>query len=234
VIIIKLREYINKVDSLWKEQQENKLNLSKFLPGIPLGQIQPPLPSREQVGISGNLVVELKRNLTTIRFKRVKEELKGVSSVINQDKKQLISKYGELGLDKELIEAVERIDNEIEETGSKFEFSKIVGFVRNIYEESLREFAIKIRDIKGLDIPQWTDNKGKMGEAISYFRKINLISEKEEKFLTGFSGLISDTGSHSLTSEKFEVRIAKNILVEICFYLADKIGEFLKSGARGS
>ncbi len=180
------------------------------------------LPSQHLIDISNNLVIAVKEGLKKVRFERVKQELKGVSSQINQDKKQLISKYKDLKFSADLIEALERIDFEIEDTGSKFSYSKSIGFVRNIYEESLRQVAIKMCDITKIPIPKWT-GRGKMGEAIDYLRRINFISDKEQGMLTGFSGLISDTGSHSLTSERYEVRIAKNILVEICSYLTDKI-----------
>jgi hypothetical protein len=200
------------------------------------------LPSSDQIRRSNNLVYLLRNVLSTIRFERVKEELRGVSSAINQDKKLLIHRYGELGLSKDLIEALERIDIETEETGSKFKFSQSIGFVRKIYEESLRELAIKICDRTGKPITKWTD-RGKMGEAIDYFKHVRFITDQEGKLLGGFSALISDTGSHSLTSERYEVRIAKNILVEICSYLLGKIDIFVKnfakdklsgSGAQGS
>ncbi|MGB8656326.1 MAG: hypothetical protein WCE90_00905 [Candidatus Zixiibacteriota bacterium] len=232
LIVNKLQDCINNASSLEKKQQEQGLDLSKFL-GLPVGQTMPPLPSNSDIRTSKNIIELVNSVLVKIRFERTKQELRGVSSEINQDKEHLIKRYGDLGLDKKLIEAIEGIDIEIEETGSKFEFSKRIGFVRNIYEESLRQFAIKIRNATGVAIPKWTDNKGKMGEAIDYFKHVKFISDKEEKLLTGFSGVISDTGSHSLTSERYEVRIAKNILVEICSYLVDKIDNYLKASPKG-
>jgi hypothetical protein len=236
-IVGKFHECIENVHSRKKKLQEQRSGapfegpgqiLAKFLPPSSTAPQLGPMPSSALITILDKLLSELTGVLAIIRFERTKQELRGVSSQINQDKKYLIDRYGELGLSKDLIEALETIDTEIEETGSKFQFSKSIGFVRKIYEESLRQFATKIRDTIGLPIPQWT-NKGKMGEAINYFRSIKLISDKEEQMLTGFSGLISDTGSHSLTSEKYEVRIAKNILVEICSYLIDKVDNFLKN-----
>jgi hypothetical protein len=229
IVLGRFQEYVDKVNLLSKENLKQEQLLSSFLPGIQVGHTAPPLPSYDLIAKLYNLVVRLRNALATIRFDRVKQELRGVSSEINQDKKRLIYKYSELGLSKSLIEALEKIDIEIEETGSKFNFSKSIGFVRNIYEESLREFAIKIQHATGIVIPQWTNDRGKMGEAISYFRHVKFLSDKEEKLLTGFSSVISDAGSHSLTSEKYEVRISKNILVEICSYLVDKIDNFLKS-----
>jgi len=225
-IVGKFKECINKVDLRGK---------SFTFPSAPTR-------SFTLITMLDKLLSDLTGVLAKIRFERTKQELRGVSSQINQDKKYLIHRYQELKLSEDLIEALERIDVEIEETGSKFEFSKSIAFVRNIYEESLRQFATKIRDTTGIGIPQWTD-RGNTGEAISYFRHIKFISDKEERLLTGFSALISDTGSHSLTSERYEVRIAKNILVEICSYLLDKIDIFVKnfakdklsrSGAQGS
>ena len=189
------------------------------------------IPSHDLIVKSRTLVFNLKEVLKSVRYERIKQELRGVSSQINQDKKQLILKYVDLRFSTLLIEALEKIDTEIEETGSKFSFAKSIGFVRNIYEQSLREIALTIRDRSGKEIPKWI-NKGSMGEALDYFRKIDFISEKEKDMLTGFSGLISDRGSHSLTSERYEVRIAKNILVEILSYLTDKIDNFLNSSVK--
>jgi len=233
LIVNKFQNCIDKVNLLEKKSQEQRLEPLMPLPGFPIVPLPPTLPSYNDIKISNNLIVEMKDVLTKIRFERTKQELRGVSSEINQDKKRLIHKYSELGLDKNLIEALEKIDIEIEETGSKFNFSKSIGFVRNIYEESLRQFALKIQHATGIVIPQWTNDRGKMGEAISYFKHIRFVSDKEEKLLTGFSGVISDTGSHSLTSERYEVRIAKNILVEICSYLVDKIDNYLKALPKG-
>ena len=186
------------------------------------------LPADELVANSSDLISKLKNALKKVRFERVRNELKGVSSEINQDKKTLITKYKDLRFSTELTEALESIDIEIEESSSKFSYSRGIGFIRNIYEQSLREIALTIRDRTGKKIPKWTD-RGQMGEALDYFRNIGFISEKEKNMLTGFSGLISDRGSHSLTSERYEVRIAKNILVEILSYFTDKIDNFLVS-----
>jgi hypothetical protein len=250
-IVDKFHECINNVHFWEKKQQEQRSGandealpelLTKLLSRGFVGSMPPSFPSSDLVTNLNDLITNLKNVLAVIRFERTRQELRGVSSQINQDKKYLIHRYQELKLSEDLIEALERIDVEIEETGSKFEFSKSIAFVRNIYEESLRQFATKIRDTTGIGIPQWTD-RGNTGEAISYFRHIKFISDKEERLLTGFSALISDTGSHSLTSERYEVRIAKNILVEICSYLLDKIDIFVKnfakdklsrSGAQGS
>jgi hypothetical protein len=190
-------------------------------------QAAPSLPPTDVVRNGTQLAGKLRSVLTTVRYERIKQELKGISSEINQDKRQLVRKYQELKLDSKLIEALERIDFEIEESGSGFDYSKSIAHVRNIYEESLRQFATGVRDKKKLAIPQWTE-RGKMGEAISYFRSIGLISRKEEQLLHGFSGFLSEAGSHRLASEKYEVRIAKNILVEICSYLVDKVDTFLR------
>lgn len=233
LIVDKFQNCIDKINSLEKKLQEQPQALFMPSPGFAVVPLQPTLPSHNDIKISKNLIVIIKDVVAKIRFERTKQELRGVSSEINQDKKRLIYKYSELGLNKSLIEALEKIDIEIEETGSKFNFSKSIGFVRNIYEESLRQFAIKIQHATGIAIPQWTNDRGKMGEAISYFRHIKFISDKEEKLLTGFSSVISDAGSHSLTSEKYEVRIAKNIFVEICSYLVDKIDNYLKVLPKG-
>jgi len=189
------------------------------------------LPTDDLIANSSDLVLKLKDALKKARFELVRKELKGVSSEINQDKNRLITKYKDLRFSTELTEALESIDIEIEEPGSKFSYSRGIGFIRNIYEQSLREIALTIRDRTGKEIPKWTD-RGQMGEALDYFRKIDFISDKEKNMLNGFSGLISDTGSHSLTSERYEVRIAKNILVEILSYLTDKMDNYLNRSAK--
>ena len=197
-------------------------------PETPKEEIPTMLPPLDRIVRSNDLLTNFQNTLRQVRFEKIREELRGVSTEINQDKNQLIRKYRDLKLSRNLIDGFEKLDAETEQTGSRFSYSKSIGFVRNLYEESLREFALKIRDITGEDIPNWKD-KGEMGVAISYFRskKINIISEKELLFLTGFSGLLSDSGSHRLTSERYEVRIAKNVLVEICSYLFNKIENFI-------
>lgn len=197
------------------------------------GDIPLILPAPDSIVKANDLVSNLKNALKNVRYERVKQELKGVSSHINQDKKQLILKYVDLSFSTLLIEALERIDIEIEKPGSKFSYSGSITFVRNIYEQSLREIALTISHRTGKPIPQGT-GKIKMGQAISYFRSIDFISPEEEKMLTGFSGLISDTGPHSLTSERYEVRIAKNILVEILCYLTDKTDSYMNKFAKTS
>ena len=239
-IINKYQNCINEAIS-WGEKKEltkaaiNSENpdaipifLPQFFPSVRREDIPIVLPSPELIKKSNDLLLSLNKVLKIVKFERVKQEFRGVSSAINQDKTQLVRRYKDLKLNQELVEALEKIDVEIEETGSKFNFSKSIGFVRNIYEESLRQFAERIRDTTGKSIPQWSE-RGKMGEAVSYFRTIKLISESEEKMLIGFSSLVSETGSHSLTSERYEVRIAKNILVEICSYLVDKIDNHLNT-----
>lgn len=198
--------------------------------GTPKEQIPTDLPSTDLISRSKDVLAKLRERLREVKFQRLKEELKGVSTEINQDKNQLIRKYRDLKFSKNLIEGFEKLDTEIEQVGSKFSYSKSIGFVRNLYEESLREFATRIRDTTGEAIPNWK-GRGNMGGAIDYFnsKKIKLISDNERKFLTGFSSLLSDTGSHSLTSERYEVRIARNVLVEICSYLVDKIDKFLSA-----
>ena len=218
--------HLTKVESIL-DKYERWMNKAISCTVEEFKQAVPSLPSADVIRNGTRLARKLKSVLTIVRYERIRQELKGVSSQINQDKQQLVRKYQELKLDSDLIEALERIDFEIEESASGFSYSKSIAFVRNIYEESLRQFATRVRDKTKLAIPQWTE-RGKMGEAISYFRSIELISSKEEQLLIGFSGFLSDAGSHRLASEKYEVRIAKNILVEICSYLVDKVDTFLR------
>lgn len=197
--------------------------------GLSSPQVEIPfsLPPDNLINNSDILLSQIRAILIKVRYKRVKQKLKGVNLEINQDKKQLIGKYKELRFSSSLIEALEKIDTELEETGSKFDYSKSIGFVRNIYEESMRQIAKKLEAETERHIPSWT-GKGKIREAINYFRQISFITDKEESMLGSLVGFLSDTGSHSLTSERNEVRIAKNIIIEICYYLSDKIDKFLK------
>jgi hypothetical protein len=237
-IMTKYESCINEASS-WHEKKVRKKQvaseqvsdpLTEFLLSTTIStskeQIPIYLPSTSLISKSKDLLSKLQETLKKVKFERLKEELKGVSTEINQDKNQLVRRYKDLKFNTQLTKALEDIDKEIEETGTKFSYSNSIGFVRKVYEESLRQIAIRIHDITGKSIPKWT-GKGKMGEAVDYFRKIDFISEKEKNMLTGFSGFLSDTGSHSLTSEKYEVRIAKNILIEICSYLTDKLDEFI-------
>lgn len=186
-----------------------------------------PVPSHDFISKSKDLLQSLRDVLKHIRFERVKQELKGVSSQINQDRKQLIGKYGDLRFNTELIEALEKIDIETEETGSKFNHSKSISFIRNIYEDSLRQVTIILRYKTGKRGAKWT-GRIRWGKALDYLKSIGFITPMEKNMLTGFYGLLSDKGSHRLSSERFEVRIAKNVLVEICYYLVDKIDHFLE------
>ncbi|MCK4404554.1 MAG: hypothetical protein KAW02_05630 [candidate division Zixibacteria bacterium] len=189
-------------------------------------QIPTDLPSTDLISRSKDLLSKLCERLRQVKFQRLKEELKGVSTEINQDKNQLVRKYKDLTLNTMLVEALENIDAEIEESGSPFNRSKSIAFIRNVYEESVRQVAIVIRYNTKRPVSKWTD-RGKFGEAVTYLKEVGFISTKEEKWLAGFYGLISDTGSHRLSSERFEVRLARNILVETCYYLTDKIDKFL-------
>jgi hypothetical protein len=189
------------------------------------------MPKADLIGNLDDLISKLKSALKRARFERVRDELRGISSGINQDKNSLITKYKGLGFSPELTEALESIDIETEKPGSKFSYSGSISFVRNILERSLREIALVINNRTGKNIPQKTE-KLKMGQSISYFRSIDFISAEEEKMLTGFSGFISDTGPHSLTSERYEVRIAKNILIEVLSYLTDKMDSYMSKFAK--
>lgn len=204
--------------------------LANLFPGAFIGtskeRIPTGLPSTDLISRSRDLLSKLRERLRQVKFQRLKEELKGVSTEINQDKNQLVRKYKDLTFSAELVEALENIDAEIEESGSPFDRSKSIAFIRNVLEESVRQVAIVIRHNTGQPASQWTD-RGKFGEAVTYLKEVAFISNKEEKWLAGFYGLISDTGSHRLSSERFEVRLARNILVECCYYLTDKIDKFL-------
>lgn len=225
--------------SSWQEKKTRKMQVpaeqvpdavSKLLgltfAGTPKEQIPTDLPSTDLISRSKDLLSKLCERLRQVKFQRLKEELKGVSTEINQDKNQLVRKYKDLTLNTMLVEALENIDAEIEESGSPFNRSKSIAFIRNVYEESVRQVAIVIRYNTKRPVSKWTD-RGKFGEAVTYLKEVGFISTKEEKWLAGFYGLISDTGSHRLSSERFEVRLARNILVETCYYLTDKIDKFL-------
>jgi hypothetical protein len=143
--------------------------------------------------------------------------IEGLNLEVNQDKDAVKGFLHNLGFGDALTASLDEADRLFHEGGNGFTLKSSMGHLRS-FLENLHKAAVPALHGKfgGTAPASW-------GGGLTYFRKIGVLSEAEEKFVAGLYGLISDEAVHPLFSEREYARLARNVLIEYTLLFLRKL-----------
>jgi len=137
---------------------------------------------------------------------------------INTDETKIKEYFEELGFPTDMVEALNHINDQINNGDTPFKFKNTM--------DSIRAFTERLFEMVAKSIDPNTKVDGKDSEvAAKYFKEKGLISEDMKNLITSLRHFISNNGVHRLKSRREDARIAKNLVVEISLYLITRLKE---------
>jgi len=174
-----------------------------------------------------HLLSSIKDKIYKIKEERLSSFLKeGINYEINQDQKELQNIITEFGFNKKLNETLLKINEKLYEAKDPFDFKNCIDLTRALLNELCISIGLEIQAKKKIQPSLAIDS---MGRARQYFRdnRVNFLSQGEDDFIGKYNEFISDTGVHVLQSEREYARIAKNLVIELGLFLAEKLKKYL-------
>lgn len=163
-----------------------------------------------------------------IKEKRLSSFLKeGINYEINQDQKQLQNFISEFGFNKELNEAISKINEMLYNAKDPFDFKSCIDLIRTLFEKLCISIALEIEKKKKIPPPKVPING--MGVARQYLCKISFLLKEEDDLIDRLFYFLSDKGAHALQSEKEYSRISRNLVIELGLFLAEKLEKYLSN-----
>jgi hypothetical protein len=126
---------------------------------------------------------------------------------VEGDKKAVQDYLATLGFNELMVKALNAAEQDMRSTATAFELKNALGHLRSFLEELHVQACTKIVQ-PGETAPD------KWGAATLFLRNKNVITLKEEQFITTLYTLVSDEAIHPLIAEREYARLFRNIVIE--------------------
>jgi hypothetical protein len=141
----------------------------------------------------------------------------GLNLEINQDREAVRNYLKRLGFSETLVQCINEVERLYRDGATPFDLKSCMGHLRSFLENLHEEVLPRLHAKHGGAMPRnW-------GQGLTYFRKNGVISDAEEKFVSGLYILISDEAVHSLIAEKEYARLSRNVVIEYGLLLLRKL-----------
>jgi hypothetical protein len=218
LLLLQIEEMISLDFRLFTDQEYDALAraISAFPPALEELGAKGPIADRDQSNTRYHLLKELPPICVSIpelcrkaKFLRLKESMSGGANVeVNQDKAQVRVFLEKLGFTQTLIAALEEAERSYLDASNPFQFKVTMGLLRSFLENLHLEACSIVNARRGGVLPtSW-------GKAVKYLVDEQVLTNKEEAFVTSLYTLVSDTGVHPLVAEREYTRLMRNINIE--------------------
>jgi hypothetical protein len=143
------------------------------------------------------------------KYFRLKEAISDNANLeTNQDKVEVRRFLEKLGFTKTLIESLEKAEHSYLDASNQFQFKVSIGHLRSFLENLHIQSCSLVHLRRGGNLPtSW-------GSAVAYLVTEQVLTKKEEAFVTSLYTLVSDAGVHPLVAEREYARMMRNINIE--------------------
>jgi hypothetical protein len=150
----------------------------------------------------------------------------GLNVEVNQDKNAVESYLSELGFRKILIDSLNEAERLYYGPATAFDLKASMSHLRS-FIETLHADSVLAIVAKGAVGPAngWGPN-------LIFLRQTAVLTPKEEAFVAGLYGLISDQAVHPLVAEREYARLARNMIIEYALLFLVKLKKLNLTGPR--
>ena len=166
----------------------------------------------------------LQDTIERVRYLRLKREVLSLENPeLNTDKKQLVSRFESLGFSPGLSIALEDADRELRAAATPLAFKKSMDLLRSVFEGTWKDAARTVESKAGKVAPT--------GPTFSpynqYLRSVQLIDDHETALSQKLYNYVSNTGTHTLGSEREQARVVKNMVIELSLLVVCRVQAFV-------
>jgi hypothetical protein len=154
-------------------------------------------------------------------YNKLVNELKGSNEELNIHKENVIEMITKYGFPSDMEICLLEIDK-LPDHLSNWQTinSGMIGNLRSFFEVLVKSTAAKIKAKTGKEYPKPKDpNQGEMGIKRAYIKEQLGLSEKDNKLIDSFVGILIKEGGHAFTSDKKHFMLTKNIGIELAYFL---------------
>jgi hypothetical protein len=162
----------------------------------------------------------IRQGIQRARYAHVRRDLfEGINPEINTDKEALLSRMITLGFRGSIAAALEEVEKKLGNAASVFDFKGVMDLVRTIYEEVFEDAANSVASRRTKTIPQGSH----FGRFKTFLIGESVLSSDEGKLSQELYNYLSNQGSHVLGSAPEQVRLTKNIVIELCLLVLGRV-----------
>ena len=168
-------------------------------------------------------VDRVSKRVKRVQYLRLRQELsEGQNPEINIDRQALISRLEGLGFRKEIVAALNEVDKKIYEAGKPLDFKGCMDLLRSIYEELIEDSAKNVATKSARSLPQG----GAFQPWRQYLENEGLITFDEGEVAQKLYNYLSNAGAHQLGSAPEQVRVSKNMVIELSLMIVGRVQKF--------
>ena len=171
---------------------------------------------------------EIKTMIDKVLFDNLNKSLEGINFEINQDQQKVKEKIQYFGLDKDIVKALNQIDEFIYSDTSNVISAGMIGNFREMHAILIKGINTKIKEKTKEDMRKAKQGESEMKPQREYLLKQLKLSSSEDDFIDSFINLLHQEGGHSFMSEKEYFRLARNIFIEEAYFLLTKLEKLYK------
>lgn len=180
-----------------------------------------------------SLLEQIEDAINQIRLAQLDSFLfEGINLEINRDQEKLKEIITTFGFDPILNESINKIDQKLYIAQDKFDFKDCIGLIRTFLNDLCVSTALEIAKKTNIPPSESIEEGRKMGKAMAYFRdkRVNFLSQEENKLLEALNSFMSHKGVHVLKSDREYARISRNMAIEIGLFLGKRLQKYLSDG----
>ena len=153
-----------------------------------------------------------------LKYNRLKNHLEAFNEELNIHKEQVIEIISKYGFPPEMEKFLLEIDKLPELSNWQSVNSGMIANLRSFFEALVKSIAEKIFFKTGKEYPK-TPGKKEMGIKREYIKENLKLSKRDDELIDSFVNILHQEGGHAFTSEKRYFVMAKNIGIEITYFL---------------
>lgn len=165
---------------------------------------------------------KFEREINSIRYGRLQNELEGVNEEINIHKEQVIDIISKFGFPSEIGKFLLEIDKAAELPDWDLINSGMINNLRAFFEQLTKNIAEQTKQITKKEYSN-DPNKSYIGNLRDYNKKHLKLSDSDDELIDAFINILHKEGGHAFLSEKRYFLLAKNIGIEIAYFLLSKL-----------
>jgi hypothetical protein len=148
--------------------------------------------------------------------------VEGVNPEINTDKRVLLSRMEELGFRPDIVKALEELDRKVYAAEKPLDFKSCMDLARTIFEEIVEDAGRRAVAVKGISLPP-ASVKGNFSPWKKLLVETGVLPGADGEFFQSFYNYLSTAGAHRLGSQPEQVRVARNIVIEVGLLVVGRV-----------
>jgi len=166
-------------------------------------------------------VERIGNRINRVRYLRLRKDLlEGPNPEINADREVLASRMQHLGFRQEILVALNEVDRKLQFATTSLDFKGCMDLLRTVYEEIVEDAA---RTVAGATSSPLPASKKDFQPWNQLLVTTNALTEDEAALSQKLYNYLSNAGAHRLGSAPEQVRVSRNMVIELGLLIVGRV-----------